>query len=234
MIRFVRVVRLPLLLCALASAACTSFGLVRASDVPPRSPIAPDDVEIIGAPPTDRAFKEAGTFVYSEMRHDSNAEFEKRLRDAAAKEGCDAVLVRPDEARSLVCIYYDEPGKRRPKLAPEAAAVDTWRGLDWDARHDRMTWTVLPNIARAFQRYRGEAAPSLACVTCHGSDAEAVHYKMPHGLPALDPERLPRESSPDEREAKIARFMNREVVPEIRELMGSPSVSCFTCHPKKS
>ncbi len=80
-----------------------------------------------------------------------------------------------------------------------------------------MTWRVLPHMARAFQTFRKEPAPSLACTTCHGKDAEAVAYQMPHGLPALDPAHLP-----DPKSSEIARFMIETVTPDMAEILGEP------------
>lgn len=89
-----------------------------------------------------------------------------------------------------------------------------------------MTFAVLPNMARAFQRFRGTESPEMTCRTCHGEDAEQVAYKMPHGLPALDRARLPQPG-----DSPIAKFMIEEVTPQMKELLGGKEVTCFTCHP---
>lgn len=91
-----------------------------------------------------------------------------------------------------------------------------------------MTWGVLPGMARTFQRFENSDVPRLTCRTCHGADAEERQYRMPNAsLAALDPARLPgRETS------RIARFMHEEVVPQMRERLESPSLSCFQCHPR--
>jgi hypothetical protein len=129
-----------------------------------------------------------------------------------------------------------------PPASPErGAARDEWSALSWEDRHDKMTFAVLPNMARAFQRFDGAADPTMTCATCHGADAELVHYAMPHGLPALDPAHLPDRNAADPREAKIARFMFDEVTPAMADLVGvSPydpatrrGFSCFNCHPSR-
>lgn len=74
--------------------------------------------------------------------------------------------------------------------APRGEGDDRWAELDWAARHERMTFTVLPSLARRFRAHRDEGAATLACRTCHGDDAEAVRYRMPNGLPPLDPDAL--------------------------------------------
>jgi len=111
--------------------------------------------------------------------------------------------------------------------ATAASGPDEWSKATWEERHGTMTWGVLPNMARRFQRFEGSAVPRLTCRTCHGADAEARMYKMPNAsLMALDPARLPSPES-----SRIAKFMHEEVVPEMRELLESPTLSCNQCHP---
>jgi hypothetical protein len=125
-------------------------------------------------------------------------------------------------------------GTAQTARAPRETA-DEWSKTSWERRHDVMTFTVLPNMGRLFQGFRGTTAPDLTCRSCHGKDAEAVGYKMPHGLPPLDPRRLPDESSSDPRIAKMAKFMREEVTPQMADLIGVgvADVSCFTCHPRE-
>jgi len=113
-----------------------------------------------------------------------------------------------------------------------------WESLSWEQRHDRMTWVVHPQMARLFQSFRATAAPELTCRTCHGADAEQAAYKMPRGLPRLDPARLPdpNGSQPD---ARIAKFMAEQVTPTMADLLGvdrfdprtGRGFGCFGCHP---
>jgi len=121
-------------------------------------------------------------------------------------------------------------GGRAPAPAVTAAKpteADAWSRASWTERHATMTWGVLPSMARTFQQFERSEVPRLTCRTCHGANAEERNYQMPNAsLAALDPARLPRpESSP------IARFMHEEVVPEMRDLLESPRLSCFQCHP---
>jgi hypothetical protein len=115
-----------------------------------------------------------------------------------------------------------------------------------------MTFAVLPNMARTFQRFKGSADPDMTCATCHGADAEQVNYAMPHGLPALDPARMPDPHGSDPKEARMVRFMIEEVTPAMADLVGVPlgegarrsdridgnatpkrGFSCFNCHPSR-
>jgi hypothetical protein len=107
-----------------------------------------------------------------------------------------------------------EPGSSTP--APD----DTWSKLSFEERHSAMTFTVLPNMARAWRDFRGTKDPEMTCRTCHGANAEAVSYRMPNpSLKPIDPARDP-----------VARFMKEKMVPEMRELTGAPDLGCNTCH----
>jgi hypothetical protein len=114
-----------------------------------------------------------------------------------------------------------------PAGAP--ASRDDWTPLTWEQRHDQMTFLVLPNMGRLFQRFDGKPAPDLTCRVCHGADAEQVAYAMPHGLPALDPAHMP---DPGDRRV---RFMTDEVTPTMADLLGVERArfTCFGCHPRK-
>jgi hypothetical protein len=101
--------------------------------------------------------------------------------------------------------------------------------MSWEDRHDTMTFLVLPQMARAFQRFEGKPYPDLTCLSCHGENAEKILYRMPNG-PALDPAHLPRRDSSDPHEAGLAAFMIDEVMPSLAEMLGKPDVGCFSCH----
>jgi hypothetical protein len=104
-----------------------------------------------------------------------------------------------------------------------------------------MTWQVLPTMARLFQRFRERPYADLSCRSCHGEDAERVQYKMPNGLPLLDPRHLPDAYANDPKEARMAKFMTEEVTPQMAQILGVPpydkltnqGFSCFNCHPSK-
>jgi hypothetical protein len=124
---------------------------------------------------------------------------------------------------------------------PTRPAEQGWNTLTWEERHDVMTFAVLPNMARTFQRFEGTAAPEMTCATCHGVDAEAAGYSMPRSLPPLDPARMPNSGASDPKEARMAKFMTDEVTPAMADLLGLPrydpqtkrGFSCFSCHPSR-
>lgn len=145
---------------------------------------------------------------------------------------------------SAACASRPAPVVREPAPArapaPDAAPpVDAWASATWEERHDLMTWALLPNLGRTFQRIRGERDPSLACTTCHGEDAERVNYKMPNGLPPLDPEHMPSEASKEPHEARMAKVMREQVMPQAMAILDTvpydprtkKGSSCFSCHP---
>jgi hypothetical protein len=127
---------------------------------------------------------------------------------------------------------------------PAAPRAAVYRAPTWEERHDVMTFAVLPNMARMFQRFDGSADPDMTCATCHGPDAELVHYAMPRGLPALDPTRMPDPDAHNPAEARMAKFMIEEVTPSMARMLGVPEgrpatshagggFSCFNCHPSR-
>jgi len=117
------------------------------------------------------------------------------------------------------------PARTLPAAKP--AEPDEWAKASWEERHATMTWGVLPSMARTFQHFENSGVPRLTCRTCHGVDAEERNYKMPNAsLAVLDPAQLPKPES-----SRIARFMHEEVVPQMRDLLESPTLSCFQCHP---
>jgi hypothetical protein len=139
------------------------------------------------------------------------------------------------------CGSHTRAGAVDTSRVPAKADNDEWSRATWEERHDVMTFAVLPNMARSFQRFRGASVPDLTCRSCHGLDAEAVAFKMPHGLSALDPQHLPVPGSASPR-ARMAQFMFDVVVPEMTELIGvegydrrtGRGFGCFNCHPGKA
>jgi hypothetical protein len=124
------------------------------------------------------------------------------------------------------------------RTAPDKTHADDFTSMSWEDRHDLMTWVVLPNMAERFQAFGGAADATLTCRTCHGPDPESVAYRMPRGLPALDPAHLPEPSDADQR-GRTAKFMIEIVTPTMAELLGEPlydaktrsGFGCFKCHP---
>jgi hypothetical protein len=122
-----------------------------------------------------------------------------------------------------------------------APSDESWAAASWEDRHDTMEFVVHPTMARLFQAHDRKPAPDMTCRTCHGADAEAVQYKMPHGLPALDPAHLPDPAGADAR-AKTAKFMIEEVTPKMIELLDvapydpktKRGFGCFNCHPSSA
>ncbi len=112
---------------------------------------------------------------------------------------------------------------RPPQKPPALGEDDAWSRLSFEDRHSVMTFTVLPNMARAWRDFRHTKDPEMTCRTCHGANAEDVNYRMPNpSLQAIDPARVPP--------GPVAQFMKATMVPEMRELLSSPNVTCNSCH----
>jgi cytochrome c553 len=112
------------------------------------------------------------------------------------------------------------PPQPPPDATHEAGA---WAKLSFEERHSVMTFTVLPNMARAWRDFRATKDPEMTCRTCHGADAEAVNYRMPNpSLVPIDPARVPP--------GPVAEFMKSTMVPDMCELLDSPNVTCNSCH----
>lgn len=100
--------------------------------------------------------------------------------------------------------------------------------MDFLTRHTRMTFTVLPVLAKRFQRFEGADVATLNCYTCHGDDAETVDWRMPNGLAAVDPNEIEPGTE------RMVRFMEQTVVPAAnRTMTGGGSITCASCHPNK-
>lgn len=127
----------------------------------------------------------------------------------------------------LLALASCGPGEVRVNAAPLTASGDNrWEDAPFARRHEVMTFTVLPSMGNLFQRHRGDARPELACVTCHGEDAEAVAYRMPNGLIPLDPNDLPQTAE--------ARWMAEVVTPRFdRMIRGGGTTTCFSCHARQ-
>ena len=93
---------------------------------------------------------------------------------------------------------------------------------------------VSPTMKKLFQKYDAKGYADFECPTCHGSDMEAVDYRMPNGLyelPADDPIAEAKDVDED-----IAEFMAKEVSPMMVKILSRPKMAegeaCFICHPK--
>jgi hypothetical protein len=105
--------------------------------------------------------------------------------------------------------------------------ADEWGKLSFEQRHSVMTFTVLPNMARAWQEHTKSTYAEMTCRTCHGEDAEVVSYRMPNPtLPPIDPRHPPQTA--------MAQFMIQKVVPDMLDLIEtSPQIfGCNACHPR--
>jgi hypothetical protein len=101
------------------------------------------------------------------------------------------------------------PGPPAHEVLPEVP----FAALDAAQRADFMKQKVVPAMKEVFVRHDATKYADFGCQTCHGPHEP---YAMPN--PALS---RPTPSP----------WMEREVVPAMQELLGSPSaIRCETCH----
>ena len=112
---------------------------------------------------------------------------------------------------------------------PKPSVHDGWAPMSFVDKHEVMTFTVLPELGRAFMEFKGAKVAKLRCTSCHGANAEAVHYQMPNGLDPLDPDDMPKKS-----DGPMPAFMIDTVLPQMKEITGDPTLTCFSCHAKRT
>lgn len=123
------------------------------------------------------------------------------------------------------------------------AADTTGGGLDWAAmgfleRQKYMQTTVEPTMRKLYQAFDAKRYANFGCNTCHGKNQAAVGSKMPNTLTGLNPAKMPDPASSNAYEAKFAKFMNQQVLPEMLKLLNvkpfdpgtGKGFGCFSCH----
>lgn len=117
------------------------------------------------------------------------------------------------------------------------APPSPWDDMTHEAQEEWMVGQVLPIAAQDFATYDADRYSAVTCATCHGSNAEAVHYEMPTSQ--LPP--LPTPGSPDwERMSHTPAFtfMHEVVTPTMAAQLGeepyntatNSGFGCFGCH----
>ena len=142
------------------------------------------------------------------------------------------------------CARPADRGEARPPSAslgssgvPPGAPSVAWSRKTREQRMEFMGLSVYPRMRDVFQSHDAESYAQFRCQTCHGEDMEARDFKMPSSLFAL-PEADPVAAAL-EHDAKTARLMVDEVVPEMRSLLGrndpatAQRLSCFSCHQRR-
>lgn len=112
-----------------------------------------------------------------------------------------------------------------------------WAEMTRDEREMHMVANVLPIAAESFGGYDASRYAQFQCTSCHGDDAEAVHYALPtRFLPRLP---APGSEAWNTMAASPAfRFMAEHVVPDTARMIGQEPYNpathqgfgCFGCH----
>lgn len=107
-----------------------------------------------------------------------------------------------------------------------------WASMSESDQEMYMVAYVLPIHAEIFREHDAEEYTRFECTSCHGDDAEAVHYEMPtRFLPPLPAEGTPAWEAARTRNPTAWAFMVDQVLPTIRTQLGQPDMTCFSCHP---
>jgi hypothetical protein len=108
--------------------------------------------------------------------------------------------------------------------------------------HDRgryMNEAVLPAMSALLRAYDPARYAQVTCATCHGANAQQVHFRMPNSLPALHRPGTPAAQHAFQENPRIFQFMGTRVVPAMAQLLGEQPFNmqthqgfgCAACHP---
>jgi hypothetical protein len=121
-------------------------------------------------------------------------------------------------------------------------AVDEWRHLSFEQRHEQMTFVVHPIVAEHYQEFYATEAPMLTCRSCHGKDAERHRYQIAYTpIDDLKPSRVRELYLPGAEVSDEQRFKRDVITPLMARLLGVPAYdpqtgrgfSCLGCHPRE-
>lgn len=119
----------------------------------------------------------------------------------------------------------------------EASEGTPWAKKTREQRMDWMGLEVFPKMRAKFTEQDADKFSAFACQTCHGSDMEAVDFKMPNSIFALS--KTDTLEKAREYDASMTTFMMETVVPEMAQLLDThpydaetnTGFGCFGCHP---
>ena len=119
----------------------------------------------------------------------------------------------------------------------EASEGTPWAKKTREQRMDWMGLEVFPKMRAKFTEHAADKFSAFACQTCHGSDMEAVDFKMPNSIFALS--KTDTLEKARDYDADMTTFMLETVVPEMATLLDThpydpetkSGLGCFGCHP---
>ncbi len=112
-----------------------------------------------------------------------------------------------------------------------------WHDMTHEQQVDWMVSNVLPIAAEDFAHYDADRYSAVTCATCHGANADAVHYELPTAeIPPLPTPGTPNWERMSQTPAYT--FMHDVVTPTMATLVGeepyNPATNsgfgCFECH----
>jgi hypothetical protein len=108
-----------------------------------------------------------------------------------------------------------------------------WAELDHDQRAKFMAKVVVPKMKPLFQAFDPNRFAHFDCRTCHGPSAEHDVFRMPNPQLFALPKTREGFDALGAKEPAWVKFMSEQVKPQMAELLGSPALSCETCHPTR-
>lgn len=117
-------------------------------------------------------------------------------------------------------------GENSTKIRPNEPSFQ-----ESDDKTTFMGLQVFGPMKSVFQGFDADRFKSFGCGTCHlaGNNKD---YKMPSGIFPMDPNNMPKEDDPTY--GKTVKFMKEKVLPKMKEILNDNSLTCFSCHGKKS
>ena len=107
-----------------------------------------------------------------------------------------------------------------------------WAEMSHDDRQMDMIGRFHPIFREYFVEYDAERYAEFGCADCHGSDMGETQFAMPSAhLPPVGSPGTPEYAAMHEAHPETMRFMEEEVTPAMRTMLGIPEFGCNGCHP---
>lgn len=145
----------------------------------------------------------------------------------------------------------EEPLQQTPQWGPDGnmfCGTSMDGGSSWgsspsggnptpQSKADFMQQVVQPQMQLMFQHsgLSQYQTTQLHCQSCHGrQEDEQLDFSKPSLLHPLDPKNIPTRKHQDPKIARIVAFMEDQVLPEMKRLLGDSTLTCFSCHGVKT
>lgn len=107
-----------------------------------------------------------------------------------------------------------------------------WAEMSHGDREMDMVGRFHPIFREYFVEHDAEEFAEFGCESCHGSDMQARNFEMPSPhLPPVPAADAPEYAALRDAHPDMMRFMEEDVTPAMRTMLGIESFSCNGCHP---